>query len=328
MIMWWSTVGVIVSLTCSLLASPLPVEAQPAHVPRIGVLAMEGGMVATPERFQAELREALRERGYVEGQTILVNYRWVAAGQADRLNDLATELVRLPVDLIVAVSTPAAQAAKRATLTTPIVFIAGDPVGTGLVASLARPGGHVTGVTGIGAEIGGKCLELLRELVPAVTQVAVLVHATDPFARPFLEDIQAAAQPIGVRIHPVVVQGEEEFDGAFTAIVHEGVGAVIVQLILATPRAAALAVQHRLPAMATSETFAESGGLMTYGSKSAWRSQSVVTYVDKILKGAKPADLPVQRPMKFDLVINLKTAQALGLTIPPSLLFQADEVIK
>jgi putative tryptophan/tyrosine transport system substrate-binding protein len=328
MIMWWSTVGVIVSLTFSLLASPLPVEAQPAHVPRIGVLAMEGGMVATPECFQAEFREALRERGYVEGQTIRVDYRWVAAGQADRLNDLAAELVRLPVDLIVAVSTPAAQAAKRATLAIPIVFLAGDPVGTGLVASLARPGGHVTGVTGIGAEIGGKCLELLRELVPAVTDVAVLVHATDPFARPFLEDIQAAAQPVGVRIHPVGVQGEEEFDGAFTAMVHEGVGAVIVQLILATPRAAALAVQHHLPAMATSEAFAESGGLMTYGSKSAWRWQSVVTYVDKILKGATPADLPVQRPMKFDLVINLKTAKALGLTIPPSLLFQADEVIR
>jgi putative ABC transport system substrate-binding protein len=328
MIMWWSTVGVIVSLSCSLLASSLPVEAQPAHVPRIGVLAMEGGMVATPERFQAEFREALRERGYVEGQTLRVDYRWVAAGQADRLNDLAAELVRLPVALIVAVSTPAAQAAKRATLAIPIVFFAGDPVGTGLVASLARPGGHVTGVTGIGAEIGGKCLELLRELVPAVTQVAVLVHATDPFARPFLEDIQAAAQPVGVRIHPVGVQGEEEFDGAFTAMVHAGVGAVIVQLLLATPRAAALAVQHHLPAMATSEAFAESGGLMTYGSKRAWRWQSVVTYVDKILKGAKPADLPVQRPMKFDLVINLKTAQALGLAIPPSLLFQADEVIK
>jgi putative ABC transport system substrate-binding protein len=328
MSMWWSTVGVIVSLTCSLLASPLPVEAQPAHVPRIGVLAMEGGMVATPERFQVEFREALRERGYVEGQTLLVDYRWVAAGQADRLNDLAMELVRLPVDLIVAVSTPASQAAKRATPAIPIVFIAGDPVGTGLVASLARPGGNITGVTGIGAEIGGKCIELLRELLPAMTHVAVLVHATNPFARPFLEDIQAAAQPVGVRIHPVIVQGEEEFDGAFTAMVHEGVGAVIVQLILATPRAAALAVQHRLPAMATSEAFAEAGGLMTYGSKSAWRWQSVVTYVDQILKGAKPADLPVQRPMQFDLVINLQTAKALGLTIPPSLLFQADEVIK
>jgi putative tryptophan/tyrosine transport system substrate-binding protein len=328
MIMWWSSVGVIVSLTCSLLASPLAVEAQPAHVPRVGVLAMEGGMVATPDRFQAEFREALRERGYVEGQTLSVDYRWVAAGQADRLNDLAAELVRLPVDLIVAVSTPAAQAAKRATLAIPIVFFAGDPVGSGLVASVARPGGHVTGVTGIGAEIGGKCLELLRELVPAVTQVAVLVHATDPFARPFLEDIQAAAQPVGVRIHPVAVQGEEEFDSAFTAMVHAGVGAVIVQLLLATPRAAALAVLHRLPAMATSEAFAAAGGLMTYGTKSAWRWQSVVTYVDKILKGAKPADLPVQRPMTFELVINLKTAQALGLTIPPSLLFQADEVIK
>ncbi len=326
--MWWSTVGVIVSLTCSLLASPLPVEAQPAHVPRIGVLAMEGGMVGHAGTFQAEFREALRERGYVEGQTLRVDYRWVASGQADRLNDLAAELVRLPVDLIVAVSTPAAQAAKRATGAIPIVFLAGDPVGTGLVASLARPGGHVTGVTGIGAEIGGKCLELLRELVPAVTQVAVLVHANDPFARPFLEDIQAAAQPVGVRIHPVFVQGEEEFDGAFTAMVHEGVGAVIIQLLLATPRAAALAVQHRLLAMATSEAFAEAGGLMTYGSKSAWRWQSVVTYVDQILKGAKPADLPVQRPMQFELVINLKTAKALGLTIPPSLLFQADGVIK
>jgi putative tryptophan/tyrosine transport system substrate-binding protein len=328
MLMWWSTVGVLVSLTCGLFASPLPMAAQPVHVPRLGVLALEGGLVATPDRFQAEFRAALRERGYVEGQTLRVDYRWVAAGHADRLDDLAAELVRLPVDLLVAVSTPAAQAAKRATPAIPIVFFAGDPVGSGLVASLARPGGHVTGVTGIGAEIGGKCLELLRELVPAVTQVAVLVHATDPFARPFLEDIQAAAQPVGVRIHPVLVQGEEEFDSAFTAMGHAGVGAVIVQLLLATPRAAALAVQHRLPAMATSEAFAAAGGLMSYGTKSAWRWQSVVTYVDKILKGAKPADLPVQRPMKFELVINLKTAQALGLTIPPSLLFQADEVIK
>jgi putative tryptophan/tyrosine transport system substrate-binding protein len=326
--MWWRTIGVMVALTLSLLAVPLPMEAQPAHVPRIGVLAMEGGMVGHAGTFQAEFREALRERGYVEGQTIHVDYRWVAAGQTDGLNDLAAELVRLPVDLIVAVSTPAAQAAKRATPAIPIIFLAGDPVGTGLVASLARPGGHVTGVTGIGAEIGGKCLELLRELVPAVTQVAVLVHATDPFARPFLEDIQAAAQPIGVRIHPVAVQGEEEFDGAFTAMVHERVGAVIIQLILATPRAAALAVQHRLPAMATSAAFAEVGGLMTYGTKSTWRWQSVVTYVDKILKGATPADLPVQRPMKFELVINLKTAKALGITIPPLFLFRADEVIQ
>ena len=322
--MWWSTIGVIVALTCSILAASLVVEAQSAPVPRIGVLSL----APTPERDQALLREGLREQGYVEGQNILVEYRWAAPGQADRLNDLAAELVRLPVDLIVAVSTPASQAAKRATLAIPIVFIAGDPVGTGLVASLARPGWNVTGVTGIGAEIGGKCLELLREVVPAVTHVAVLVLATDPFARPFLAHIQSEAQGVSVRIHPVVVRGDEELDGAFAAMVTEGVGAVIIQPNLATPRAAALAVQHHLPAIAPSEAFAEAGGLMTYGSKSAWRWRSLVTYVDKILKGATPADLPVQRPMKFDLVINLKTAQALGLTIPPPLLFQADEVIK
>jgi putative ABC transport system substrate-binding protein len=154
------------------------------------------------------------------------------------------------------------------------------------------------------------------------------VHAPDPFARPCLADIQAAAQPMGVRIHPAVVQGEEEFERAFTAMGHAGVGAVIVQLLLATPRAAAQAVQHRLPAMATSEAFAEAGGLMAYGTKRAWRWQSVVTYVDQILKGATPADLPVQRPMQFALVLNLTTAQALGLTIPPTLLFQADEIIR
>ena len=190
-----------------------------------------------------------------------------------------------------------------------------------MVASLARPGGQVTGGTGIGAEIGGKCFELLRELLPAVTCVAVLVRATDRFARSFLEDIQAAAQPVGV-------QGEEEFDGAFTAMGHAGVGAVIVQLILATPRAAALAVQHRLPAMATSAAFAEAGGLMTYGPKRAWRWQSVVTYVDKILKGAKPAELPVEQPTKFEFVINLKAAKQIGLTIPPNVLARADRVIR
>jgi putative tryptophan/tyrosine transport system substrate-binding protein len=328
MSMWWSTVGVIVSLTCSLLAAPLPVAAQAAHVPRIGVLAVEGGMVATPERLQAEFREALRERGYVEGQTLRVDYRWVAAGQTERLNDLAIELVRLHVDLIVALNTPAAQAAQRATTAIPIVFNAGDPVRTGLVASLAQPGGNATGVTGIAQELGGKCLDLLRELLPTVTHVAALVHTTDPFARPFLEDIQAAARSDGVSMHPVMVRGDEELESAFTAIVQAGAGAVIIQPLLATPRAAALAVQHHLPTISLSVTFAKAGGLMTYTANQADRWRSLTTYVDKILKGATPADLPVQRPMKFDLVINLKTAQALGLTIPPALLFQADKVIK
>ena len=175
--------------------------------------------------------------------------RWAMAGQTERLNDLAGELVRLPVDLIVASPTPAAHAAKRATATIPIVFNAGDPVGTGLVASLARPGGNATGIGGIGAEIGGKCLELLRALLPTVTHIAALVHATDPFAQPFLEHIESAARSLGVRIQPVVVRGAEEFDEAFAAMVQERAGAVIVQSILATPRAAALAVQHHLPAI-------------------------------------------------------------------------------
>ena len=325
--MWWSTVGVIVALTLSVLAAPCAVQAQPAKVPRIGVLAVEGRPAASPDHFQAEFREALRERGYVEGQTILVDYRWGTAGQTERLHDLAVEFVRLPVDLIVASPTPAAHAAKRATATIPIVFNAGDPVGTGLVASLARPGGNATGFGSIGAEIGGKYLELLREFLPTVTHVAALVHATDPFARPFLEHIESTAQHLGVQIQPVIVRGAEEFDGAFTAMVQARAEAVIIQSILATPRTAELALQHHLPAISV-PAFVEAGGLMTYASNRAETLADDRDYIDKILKGAKPADLPVERSTKFDLVLNLKTAQALGLTIPPSLLFQADRVIQ
>ena len=322
--MWWRTVGVMVTLTLRILAAPLAGEAQPANVPRIGVL----GLVSTPERDQTQFREGLHERGYIEGQSILVDYRWVAAGQADRLNDLAVEFVRLPVDLIVALSTPSVQAAKRATTVLPIVMSAADPVETGLVASLARPGANITGIAAMTTELGGKCVELLRELQPAVPHVAVLVHTTDPFARPFLEHIQAAAGSVGVQVYPVVVRGDEEVDGAFRAMVQEGVGAVIVQPILATPRAAALAIQHHLPAIAPRLAFAEVGGLMAYAANRASLWRSVAAYVDKILKGAKPADLPVERPMQFDLVINLKTAQALGITLPPLLLFQAAQVIQ
>ena len=322
--MWWSTVGVIVTLTLCILAAPLAGEAQPANVPRIGVL----GLVSTPEREQAQFREELHARGYVEGQNIRVDYRWVAAGQAERLDDLAVELVRLPVDLIVALSTPSVQAAKRATTAIPIVMAAGDPVETGLVASLARPGGNITGVAAMTTELGGKCVELLRELLPAVPHVAALVHATDPFARPFLEHIQSAAGSVGVQVQRVVVRGDAEVDDAFRAIVHAQAGAVIVQPILATPRAAELAVQHHLPAIAPRLDFAEVGGLMAYAANQASLRRSVGTYVDKILKGAKPADLPVERPMQFDLVLNLKTAQALGITMPPLLLFQAAQVIQ
>jgi putative ABC transport system substrate-binding protein len=285
-------------------------------------------MVTTPERFQREFREALRERGYVEGQTIRVDYRWVAAGQTDGLNDLAVELVQLPVDLLVAFNTPAAHAAKRATTAIPIVFGAGDPVGTGLVTSFAHPGGNLTGIGGSAVELGGKCLELLRELLPTVPRVAALVHATDPFARSFLAHIESAAQSLGVRVQPVVVRGAEDLDSAFTGMIQEEAGAVIVQPLLATPRAAALAMQHHLPTISPATTFVEAGGLMAYAANRAERWRSLTTYVDKILKGTKPADLPVERAMKLDLIINLKTAQELGITMPPSLLFQADQVIQ
>ena len=323
--MWGSSVVVIVTFTLSILVAPLAVEAQqPAHVPSIGVLLS----IPMPALFQERFREGLRDLGYTEGQNILVDYRSAAPTQVDRLNDLAAEFVQRKVDIIVALYTPSAQAAKRATTEIPVVIISGDPLGTGLVASLAHPGGNVTGVSAMTTESGGKCLELLRDLLPAVTHVAALVHPTDPFARPFLEQIQSDARGIGVQIQPVVARGDEDLDEAFAAMVTAGAGAVIIQPNLATPRAAALAMQHHLPTVSLSRAFAYTGLLMSYGGSEAEAYRQTTVYVDRILKGAKPADLPVEQPVKFELVINLKTAKALGLTIPPTLLFQADEVIK
>ena len=237
------TLGVVILL----LAAPLAAGAQQARVSKIGVLLG----LTSPELAQAGFREGLRERGYVDGQNILVEYR-SAVGQMDRLTDLATDLVRLKVDIIVADGTLATQAAKRATAEIPIVMArVGDPVGTGLIVTLARPGGNVTGVSSATADLGGKLLELIREAWPAMTRVAVLAHATDPFARPFVEQIHSAASRIGVRIQPVVVRGAEEFDGAFAAMVKERAGGVVVQPILATKRAADLALKHRLPSITT-----------------------------------------------------------------------------
>jgi putative ABC transport system substrate-binding protein len=310
-----------------LLAAPLPAEAQQAKVPRIGVLLL----ISAPERFQGSFREGLRELGYVEGRNILVEYRY-AAGQVDRLTDLAADLVRLKVDVIVAQSTPSVQAAKRATAEIPIVMApAGDPVGTGLVATLARPGGNVTGLSAAATDLGGKLLQLIKETRPAVDRIAVLKHATDPFAAPFFAQIQSAAVSVGVRIQAVVVRGAEEFDGAFEAMIKERAGAVVVQPILATKHAADLALKHRLPSITTGarvRAFTDLGGLMAYGPNSEENNRRAAVYVDKILKGAKPADLPVEEPTKFELVINMKTATALGLTIPPSLLLRADHVVK
>ena len=326
--MWWTAVGGMGVFTLSRFGAPPAVEAQPVPMPRSGVLAVESGMASTPARVPAECREALRERGEVEGHNVLVDYRWVTAGQTDRLNDFAVECVRRKVDRIVAVSPTAGQAVQRATTAIPMVMFAGDPVGPGLVVSLARPGGNSTGIAALTAEIGGTGLALLRALLPTVPHVAVLVHATDPFARPVLEPIESAARSRGVRLQPVGVRGAEEFDGAFATMVHARASAVSLQPVLATPRVAALAVQPHLRAIAPAAPFAEARGLMTYASNRARNWRSLATYVVKILKDAKPADLPGAHPRTFELVINLQTAQALGLTIPPTLLFQADTVLQ
>jgi putative ABC transport system substrate-binding protein len=323
--MWCRIIGILVLVALALLVAPLTAAAEPpTKVPYIGVLLS----TPIPELFQERFRKGLRELGYTEGQNIRVDYRWAAPTQVDRLNDLAAEFVRLKVDIIVALYTPSAQATKRATTEIPVVIISGDPVGTGLVASLARPGGNVTGVSAMTTESGGKCLELLRELLPAVTHVAVLVHPTDPFARPFLEQIQSDARGIGVRIQAVVARGDEDLDDAFAAMVTAGARAVIIQPNLATPRASELAMKHHLPTVSLSRAFTHTGLLMSYGGSEAEAYRQTTVYVDRILKGAKPADLPVEQPWKFELVINLKTANALGLTIPPTLLFRADEVIR
>jgi putative ABC transport system substrate-binding protein len=318
--------GALIILASIIHVAPTAPGAQPAKVPRIGVL-----LLADLELVQSSFREGLRDVGLIEGQNILVEYR-SAVGQVDRLTDLAVDLVRLKVDVIVARATPAVQAAKRATTEIPIVMApAGDPVGTGLVASLGRPGGNVTGLSATSADLGGKLLQLIREARPSITKVVVLMHRTDPFARPFLEQIKSASGRVGVDIRAVVVGGADEFDSAFTAIAKERAGGLVIQPILATKRAADLALKQRLPSITTGvsvRAFPELGGLMSYGANPAEYYRRAAIYVDKILKGAKPADLPVEQPTQFELVINMKTAQMLGLTISPSLVHRADHLIQ
>jgi putative ABC transport system substrate-binding protein len=303
---------------------PLTARAQ-AKMPTIGAL-----VVGSPgsERFWKLFREDLRELGYVEGQNVRFEFR-SDQGQAGQLPELAAELVRLKVDLIVTWFTPAAQAAKQATHDIPIVMaLAGDPVATGLVQSLSRPGGNVTGMAAGGAELAGKCVELIRDLLPSAHRVAVLVNASDPFTKPFLEQIRLAGATTGTVIEPIMIHNPEELDAAFPALEKDRPDAVIVQPSLPAKRAAELALQYRLPAVSFVRGMVDEGGLLSYGFDEADVYRRAAGVVDKVLKGAKPADLPVERPTKFALVINLKTAKALGLTVPPSLLARADEVIE
>jgi putative ABC transport system substrate-binding protein len=306
-------------------AWPLATRAQQPKVPTIGALVIGN---ISPEQFWREFRQGLRDLGYVEGQNIRFEFR-SAEGHLDRLPELAAELVRLKVDIIVTWFTPTALAAKQATHEIPIVMAeTGDPVGTGLVASLPRPGGNVTGMAAVTAELAGKTVQLIRDMLPAARRVTALANATDPFSKPFLEQIKLGGEATGTTINPVRISSPEEFESAFASMEKDRPDAVIVQPSLPSKRAAELALKHRVPAVSVPRWFAEQGGLMAYSPRYVDLFRKAAVYVDKILKGAKPADLPVEQPTHFDLVFNMKTAKALGLEIPPTLLARADEVIE
>jgi putative ABC transport system substrate-binding protein len=299
--------------------------AQQPKVPTIGALVIGN---ISPEQFWREFRQGLRDLGYVEGQNIRFEFR-SADGHLDRLPELAAELVRLKVDIIVTWFTPTALAAKQATREIPIVMAeTGDPIGTGLVASLPRPGGNVTGIASVTAELAGKSVQLIRDMLPSARRVTALANATDPFSKPFLQQIQLGGEATGTTINPVSISNSEEFETAFAAMEKDRPDAVIVQPSLPTKRAAELALQQRVPAVSVPRWFAEQGGLMSYSAIYADLFRKAAVYVDKILKGAQPADLPVEQPTRFQLVINMKTANALGLTIPESFLSRVDEVIE
>jgi putative ABC transport system substrate-binding protein len=314
------------ALALGLLVAPLAVEAQPVRVPRIGILRSG----APPDPFVEAFRQGLRELGYSEGQSIVIEYRW-AEGRDERVPGLAADLVQLGVDVIVAGGSQAL-IAKRATTTIPIVMpVANDPVAAGLVASLARPGGNVTGLAFLSEDLPGKWLELLKEALPGVSRVAVLWNPPTEAGQLRVSDV--AARSLGVRLQALKVERGDDLGRAFAEAKR---GRAEALFVLSSPffyahrtRLVELAARHRLPTMYHQQEFVVgSGGLMSYGPNLRDLFRRAATYVDKILKGARPADLPVEQPTKFELIVNLKTARALGLTIPPTVLARADQVIE
>jgi len=300
---------------------------QPARIHRLGILSLRSGPDETDEAFI----QGLRELGHVEGRSIAIEYCW-AGGKPERLPEMAAELVRLNVDLIVTQGTLPSEAAKRATPSLPIVFVGvGDPVGSGLVASFGRPGGNLTGLTILSTELAGKRLHLLHELLPRANRVAVLAHRPASPTPILIRELRAAVQQFGIQITAQEIDTAADLSSAFAAMQREPAQALIVQQNPITTENARpiadLAAQHRLPAIYYRRNFVEAGGLMSYGTDGTAVYRRPATYVDKILKGVKPADLPVEQPTKFEFVINLKAAKALGLTIPPALLVRADQVI-
>jgi putative ABC transport system substrate-binding protein len=314
------------------LATPLAAEAQqPSKMARVGYLEFGSAAPGTPhlEAF----RRGLRELGWIESQNIAIEVRY-AEGKQDRLAEFAADLVRLKVDVIFASATPAALAAKQATTTIPIVigFVA-DPVGSGLVPRLARPRGNITGWTHLaGLELNAKRLEILKEAIPEATRIGALWNPANPIHEPSLRVIEAAAQRLKVQLHPKGVQDPHELEGAFSAMAQERLQGLTVppdgMFLVHRARIIELAAKHRIPTMYGVRELARAGGLMAYGVNLPEMYRHGALFVDRILRGAKPADLPVEQPTKFELVINLKTAKALGLTIPPSLLQRADQVIE
>jgi putative tryptophan/tyrosine transport system substrate-binding protein len=320
----------ISGLTVGVLAAPLAAEAQQAgRIPRIGFLfSGSPGPSAELDAF----RQGLRELGYIESRNIAIDIRY-ASGRVERLPELAAELVRLKPDAIVTPSTPPALSAKQATSTIPIVFAGvADPVGAGLITNFARPGGNITGVASISAELGGKRLEFLKEVTPRLSRVAVLYNPADRANVLVLKQLQEAAPALALTLQPVEVRGPGEFEGAFATMIRERAqalfGAAGVLTFEHRKALVDLAAKSRLPTMWGHRQFVEAGGLMSYAVNFYDQVRRAATFVDRILKGAKPADLPVEQPIKFELVINIKAAKDIGLTIPQSLLGRADQVIE
>jgi putative tryptophan/tyrosine transport system substrate-binding protein len=327
----WSVVRLCLALCAMLFALAIPGHAQQSgKIPRIGFLGN-----STPD-LEANLigpfREGLRDLAYVEGKNIVIEWRW-AEGKYERFPALIAELLASTVDLIVTAGTPASLAVKKAAPSTPLVMIAvGDPVGTGLIASLAHPGGNVTGLTSIAADLEGKRLELLREVVPTLSHVAVFWNPASPFQVVAEKEVQAAALALHMKVLSLGVQAPEQFDNAFATIRKERPGAlnVLADRLFLHNRARIMdyAAKNRLPGVHAYVELVEAGGLMSYGPSYPGMHRRAAYFVDRILKGTKPADLPVEQPAKFELVINLKAAKQIGVTVPPAVLYRADKVIK
>jgi putative ABC transport system substrate-binding protein len=319
-----SLIGLIAAAT---VAAPRNTRAQRgSRTPRVGVLVAE----SAPHPFTEAFRSGMCELGYVEGRNVTIEWRYADA-LFERAVELATALVQLPVDVIAAHHTPAVKAAMTVTKTIPIVMApAGAPVQAGLVSSLARPGGNVTGLSSMEAELGSKRLELLLGILPGLSRVAILGARSDPFTKPFVQDFQDAAARSGLHLQPVLVDGPREFDDAFAEMRAKGAQAVVVQPLFQphTRAIVDLAARHRLAIMSSYRDTTQAGGLISYSADHAAYFQRAAGFVDKILKGARPAELPVEQPTRFELVINVARAKALGLTIPASILARADEVVQ